>query len=532
MPRRSGFVLLFFAVLGAAMAWVGLERTWPILPVDLGRSCVSVSEMGRVALARLGHDVEGATSSCRLIVAAKAIDRLEEAGESVRERLPEGLPLVVWRVAYRVRGESGQYRVFLRHDGELAGWAVPPPAKPDEEPMPARSRLRLLKATERHLGLRVGAWRSLSTKPLTVDGAVVGHSFALQRERDGLLERLVGKVEGGEVTEIRHRVQPRTEARGAEWARWVALSGVLIASIGSVILGVGLARSIRRVALRRVAALSGLILGCLLFPLAFDGSLHFDAWDPSLPRAVSYLWSLGEQCMRFSWLGILVVGVVGFAMLSVSDIRRERPTAAASLARGRVWDRSVALAVARGAGSAMVLAGVFVALNLAFEAAGWTMGVQPRGISLRVFNLTASPLVVLVGFLGVALLEELAYRQVGGEYLLEWTRSRAVAIAVPAVVYALTHATLDFLPPVEPWWGRTLLMWVVGCGFGVIWIRYGIVAAVTAHWLVDIAIFSLPILEWGRPTALLASAVVLLVPLVPLLAWGIHAIGERLLRRP
>ena len=192
------------------------------------------------------------------------------------------------------------------------------------------------------------------------------------------------------------------------------------------------------------------------------------------------------------------------------------------LLRGRVFAPEVARAALRGLALAFLCAGV---LSLTVEGlvhfAGGAVTLQPRGSFFEsLLRARFAPLAILLYFLHVALLEEIGYRFFAGTWLLRLTGRPWVAVCLPALVYGLTHTRVDFLPPAEPFWGRALTMTLVGCVWGVAFLRYGALTVILSHWLSDLFLFTWPRLSTGRTSDLVIGVLTLMIPVLPSLADG------------
>jgi hypothetical protein len=194
-----------------------------------------------------------------------------------------------------------------------------------------------------------------------------------------------------------------------------------------------------------------------------------------------------------------------------------------TLLAGRVTDPAVGLASFRGVMIGLVCGGVMTFAVLALGLGGATVSLQPRGFFFYALNSASPALSTLLFFLNVALLEELGYRFFAGTWLLERTGRRWVAIVLPAIVYGLTHTRLDFLPVAEPWWGRALVLTLVGCVWGWAFLRFGALAVVLSHWTADLFIFNWPRLAADDPAIVTAAALTVAVPAVPALLAAIAA---------
>jgi Tfp pilus assembly protein PilO len=127
--------------------------------------------------------------------------------------------------------------------------------------------------------------------------------------------------------------------------------------------------------------------------------------------------------------------------------------------------------------------------------------------------------------LGAALEEESTYRLFVIALLLHWTPRRWLAVLLPAVLWGFLH-TLYY---VEPIYARGLELSVAGLYYGAVYLRYGIWATVVSHYVYNATVSSPFFLENASPRALLSSAAVIAVPLVPLLAAAAWRASGRLL---
>ena len=74
---------------------------------------------------------------------------------------------------------------------------------------------------------------------------------------------------------------------------------------------------------------------------------------------------------------------------------------------------------------------------------------------------------------------------------------------------------MDFLPPAEPFWGRAVVMTLVGCVWGWAFLRYDALTVVLSHYTADLFVFNWPRLASGEAGPVTGASLTLLVPLIP-----------------
>ncbi|HXV77283.1 MAG TPA: CPBP family intramembrane glutamic endopeptidase [Candidatus Polarisedimenticolaceae bacterium] len=529
--KRGGW-LVAGALLAGALFCSSLGVLWPLAPIDL---VVPERQLVRQALGFLeqrGFLLGGYDSAEWLRVDAPGLDYVERAFGKARadEWIRAGLPLYEYRVAFKRAGDPLVVRVSLHPDRGALGWTAELPRDLAGERLDAVSaRTIAQREIEPALGLDLDQWQetSFSTELLP---ARVDHRLVYERqlvEHPELRERLSVVVAGDRVaTAVRSIVVPPSAERQA---RRGEAASVALESFGFLLLGIAAAAAfvvfLRRISagevrLGRAAGWPVVVFVCFTVASVLDSFRLFLGWDPLWPRAVSAFRDLLLDSLTQVWVLLVLLAVVaaGDALDRASGANRGRSLWL--LARGRVADRSVALASGRGFLIGLACGGVMASIVVLLHQIGVARSsIQPRGFFFYPLNSEAPAITTLLFFFGVSLAEELGYRFFGGTWLEGLTRRRWLAVVVPALVYGLTHTGLDFLPPAEPFWARPLVLTAVGCVWGWAFLRYDALTVVLSHFTADLFIFNWPRLASGEPTAVTLALVTIGVPLLPALAW-------------
>jgi hypothetical protein len=282
------------------------------------------------------------------------------------------------------------------------------------------------------------------------------------------------------------------------------------------------------VRLGRAAFWSAVVFTCAFLTNALADASLFAAWDPLWPRWVATLARLGDASQGTVWTLIVLLALIAAGDALDRESGAGRGDTLWALGRGRLTDPAVGLASARGFAVGLVCGGVMAAsVALLVRFAGAFTAVQPRGFFFYSLNSAAPSLSTLLFFVNIALLEELGYRFFAGSWLLRATRRRWLAVLLPAAVYGLTHTGLDFLPPAEPFWGRAVVMTLVGCVWGLAFLRWDALTVVVSHLTSDLFIFNWPRLASEHADVRLAALLTVSAPLLPAVVAGAAALGRR-----
>ncbi len=539
-PTRGDLALAVVAVVAGVVLFGSLQRIWPLAALDLNVGEAALEHQAREFLERREFDLAGYVASTELLLDRPVLDYLESAfgRERTQAWIAEGLPVYLYQVELKRRGETVFYTVDLHPGLGVTGWRR---LVEEDEPGPSlgveEAREIARHAVVHGLGVDLGGWEEKGVATGVLPDRT-DHRFSFERllsEQPELRQRLFVTVAGDFAAYARSvLVVPREAAREA---RAGEAPGRVLEIVGFVLLAVAafggffvflLRLRDGTVRLGRAVFWPAVILVCLFGTYLLQTATLFGYWEPLWPRWVSTLQYLVYRSIGEVWmlLALLAVIAAGDALDRRSGAGRGRSLWA--LSRGKLLDAGVGAASIRGFLVGLVCGAVLVASTVVLETvAGARVSVQPRGFFFYAINSASPSAITLMFFLNVALLEELGYRFFAGTWLLGLTRRAWVAVLVPAAVYGLTHTRLDFLPPAEPFWGRALTMTLVGCVWGWAFLRYDALTVVLSHYTADLFIFNWPRLASGEAGPTTAALLTATVPLLPGVLWLVaRALGR------
>ncbi|SCW30698.1 Membrane protease YdiL, CAAX protease family [Paenibacillus tianmuensis] len=142
-----------------------------------------------------------------------------------------------------------------------------------------------------------------------------------------------------------------------------------------------------------------------------------------------------------------------------------------------------------------------------------------------IYNMRVPGLFPLMAW-AAAISEEAVYRLLGIALVLKLTRSRALAVLLPSIIWAMSHTQY----PIYPVYTRLIEVTVLGLVFGWAFLRYGFLTAMFAHAAMDSILMGLSLMYTGEPLQIALGALYLLVPAA--VGWIIAWLHGRFNRRP
>jgi hypothetical protein len=548
MPPVRGFAtvgsgdltLLALALAAAALFFVSIPELWPLAGADLTQPPSVVVERAREALAATGRDLGGYDAASRLAVDDSALDYVEETfgREWAQSAIGEGLPLVTYSALFRRPGDPDSVLVSLHPSGRLLGWSRTVQEDATGETIEvdaARDRARA--ALAQGLGLDLASWRETGTTSRDYPNRV-DRTFVFERDLSTdpeLRERATATVAGGEVVTVwRTMVVPgaaNRTARSREAAPY-ALQAVGFILLSVAVVGAFAVFLVRlrdgSVRLGPAALWASVVFLCAFGTTLLGGYSVFASWDPLWPQWISTLQYLVVASQNQVWTLLVLIAVIAAGDELDRRAGAGRGETLWMIGRGQIAHPRVAVSVVRGFLVGLICGGVMAAAVLALElVAGARTAIQPRGFFFYALNSTAPAVSTLLFFTNVALLEELGYRFFSGTWLMRVTGRTWLAILLPAIVYGLTHTTLDFLPVAEPFWGRALVMTLVGCVWGWAFFRYDALTVVVSHLMSDLFIFTWPRLASGEPSLVVVALLTAGAPLLLAVPGTVAAVRRR-----
>ena len=186
----------------------------------------------------------------------------------------------------------------------------------------------------------------------------------------------------------------------------------------------------------------------------------------------------------------------------------------ARAAVGRVMTAEMAAAGLRGYAIAAAFLGYLTTFYW-FARDNLGAWLPAEGPYSDIFN-NAFPIVTpLTMSLVAAISEEVMFRLFGISLFKHLFRrvpgSTAIALVLPAAIWAFAHSNY----PVFPVYLRGIELTIGGVFFGIAFLRFGLLACIVAHYVVDAVLLGLPLVASGNATYAVSGLAVMGLALVP-----------------
>ena len=171
------------------------------------------------------------------------------------------------------------------------------------------------------------------------------------------------------------------------------------------------------------------------------------------------------------------------------------------------------------------LAGVHLGYVVLFYTIGSRHGVwAPQDINYSDVVNTAAPWLypLTIGILA-ATSEEFVFRLFAIPFVLRFTKSRVLAVVLPAFVWGFLHSAYN----VEPGYIRGIEVGTIGIVAGIVMLRWGILATLVWHYTVDATLISTLLLRSESLYFRVSGAIVGAAALIPLCIAGVSYLTRR-----
>ena len=531
-----------FALFGAAglVAFVLLyDAAFPAAAIELDLSRAEIRKAAEDYVSQLGVDPDTFEFTLTFEVdeaAAVFLQRvrgLEETARFAREHLA----LWHWRARWFRPGEQEEFVLRLAPDGRpLRFGHVIPDAAPGDSLSQDSARAIAAAFVERDLGIDLGDWR-LEDQSTEARDNRLDHSFTWELVGSELEWRPDDPQAGRASTRLQVTVQG-SEVGG--FRRYLDVPELFIREFRSS-LSVGSLLAAAALGLGGAFVIAALILGFMMHKrdevrwgpglyvgvvvataVTISGLLSFPLLKAQYPTDIPY----GVFVTTFIGGSIVGGALFGLALWVTSAtgeaLARESFSGAlrgfSDWVGGRLFTRVAAREIWRGYTVGLAFLGyltVFYVVGTRHLGV-WLPPDSPHSQLLSMYIPWLVPLLIAVQ---AAVMEEVIFRLFGISFLKRYLKLTFLALLIPAAIWAFGHSTY----PVFPVYVRGIELTIAGLIFGWIFIRYGLLAMLVAHYAIDAILLAMPFLrsaggaylDYGL-AALVCAALPLAVPAVVL----------------
>lgn len=532
MPKwnRSDLVLAALGIVGLATVFTLHESAFPLAGVELQVTREQAVARAAELLAEQGADLEGYrraalfTGDTESLVFLQRILGAEEAAAWARDRVP----VWTWDIRWFRPGQAEEWLAYVGVDGEVVGFrhiveeAAAGAQLPEDA---ARARAETF--------LRARGWDPATLEPVQASADRkdnrTDHVFTWQVRgtevvwRDGDPEAGTGSVRlrvlvqgdtiGGWATFLKvpeefSREFTGTQSRG----QLLAIASIVLTLLMALAaMGLAIARYRRGDVNWRLALGAGVLVGVMFVIYSIT------AWPAAQFRYQTEIdWGvfIGLLVLGLVLMGVFYVVFVTFPTAAGESLARELYPASlhgfADAMRGRLLTPTFGAAALRGYALAGALLGFFTGFYW-FAQRFLGAWLPAEGPYSEIFNNLAPYLTPLTISLVAAISEETIYRLFGISVFRKLTGSTALALVLPAAIWAFGHSNY----PVFPVYIRGIELTLAGTLFGIAFLRFGLVTCIVAHYVIDAVVLGLPLVTSGSTSYMLSGGIVIGLALVP-----------------
>ncbi|MBN2055026.1 CPBP family intramembrane metalloprotease [bacterium] len=526
--------LILVGAIGLSLSLVFYSEAFPQASIAFIADRDAAFRLGREAMARSGFDPANHKRVAVFETDETALMFIQKnlASEDVEQFLARGVEVWWWRVRWFKPLQAEEFTAQISPGGYLVGFRhlLPedaPGASLDESAARAVAD-EFLSVTEE---LDAAVYREVEVaverRPARID-----YTFTFERRNfalAGAVYRLEVYVQGASPGGYRQYVKPpKSWLRDYRTMRSRNQMLTILATTLSLPLGLGavfifLLRYQRRDLNWKPAVLFSLLMSALYLVMNVNALPLELSYYPTTQPYGSYV----VRLLLSAVVSAIVNGFMVFALAAVGEsLYRELFPARQRFDRffsRRGWrSREALLAPIAGYSFAMAMVGYIVMFYLVGKRLGaWVpMEVQYSDL-LSTFLPVVFPVTISVS---ASLTEEFMFRLFAISFLKKYLKSDILAVLIPAFLWGFLHSNY----PQEPSWIRGVEVGVMGVLAGLLFLRFGIIACLIWHYVVDAGFMGMFLFRSADPFHVMSGMLSLgiLLPLLGYAVWSYRRNGR------
>ncbi|MGC9365512.1 MAG: CPBP family glutamic-type intramembrane protease [bacterium] len=535
MKFKSEFIVLtILAVCFGLVLFLFIDELWPMPEVNLYPDHRQIYNRACFYFNSNGYDLTGYDHEVYLEVREDELDFLESyyPGKLINQLINSNISPFRYNILFKKQGEQTVFFISFNKNLDIISSQI---SLPYDHP---GARISVDKAF-RLISFFLADTPSLNQKGYSIRELPHRTDYQFFFSRDSFSVFLINQEEtyglaGNKISLIQRNINipsswKKLRRADLSFQDSLRIFGMILMLAGGIYAFILLLTSLhqRRLPVNRVLSVVLIISLCWLLTNLFQQSLLFRSWNPLVPKWLSYVQTIVYLFISDFPVLLLLLALVGAAEYLITN--RDKTESFWKLTRGKIFYPQVGLSSARGFLVGLIcggmISGAILMINLLSPV---HISVQPRGFYLYILNSNIPALTSLLYFILIAVIEEFGYRAFGITWLTKLTKHTWIALFITSIIYGLTHASLTFLPPQKPVWGRAVMMILVGLVWGIIYIKYDLLTVIISHLTADLFIFNWPGLRSGSYTTLILSVVVISIPLLPFWGWELNKFFKKI----
>jgi hypothetical protein len=460
--------------------------------------------------------------------------------ERANELTQDAIPVWRWRTRWFRSAEKEEMKVILGADGGFLGFSHDIEEAASGADLPADSARAIAEAFMDSLGVDLAALERIEASSEKKENRTDHYfewkvsGYSLEWDPDdpeagvATLRHLI-RVQGDRIGYYRHHLKvPEKFSRGVERD---AGHGQLLTLVSFVLILLTVIAAGIMIVLRsrgahvpwRMFVSVSIIMGTLALLNVIN---QFPVTKMNYTTGWTYgtyigFFLAGAVLMALAYsLWILLTGMSGHVM--ASDTYPKSLGSFKDIADGRVASSRVGYSCLIGYGLGLFFLGYLTAFYLfGRKFLGiWIPADSPYSNVVAYYLPWLAPLAVS---LMAAVSEEFTSRYFSISFLKKYLKLTPLALLLPAVIWAFAHSSYQVFPV----YVRGIELTIGGIIFGIVFIKYDILACIVGHYVVDAVLFAMPLIHSQNEYLRISGYIVIGLGLVPLLL-GLVGIGKGL----